>query len=203
MIGGDPLLHSQFDKLIDIFMDKVPRERRGLWTSDFRGRETELRKIFSYVNYNPHTEKVLHTPDLCASKDIIKDPVERRKYIDNCWLAEKWSPSITPKGVYRCEVMGAMDLALNYDLGLPLSLNWWVRPMEHFEKQIETFCNLCGVCLPLEAREDKEETDDVTKSAGKFCAIKKRPYILHDPKDIKFTDDKEPYRYIDRMKTKE
>ena len=131
------------------------------------------------------------------------EAVERRHFIDNCWLADKWSPSITPKGVYRCEVMGSMDMALNLNLGLNLSLNWWARPLSHFETQIDAFCNLCGVCLNLPAREDTDETDDVTLSnVGNYLHRKNRKQCIHESHSFncKIGEDSQPYRYIERMK---
>lgn len=208
MIGGDPTLHSKFDELVEIFKSKVEKPRRGLWTSNFRGKEEQIREDFGYINYNPHKELVMHQPVLCCSKDIIPDPVERRKYIDSCWLSRIWSPSITPKGAYRCEVAGCMDMILDYNLGVNLSLNWWARPLQHFEDQIKTFCDLCSICIPLEERQDKEETDDMTDSAVKLFWPKaqklNRLYRLHNSEEIKIKtkDGWQPYRYLVSMRDK-
>ena len=164
IIGGNPLLHPQVDEFVDYMSSKISKEKMGLWTSNFYDKEKLAKETFGFINYNTHVTRVFHQPVLCASKDLVKDPVVRNNLINSCWVAEKWSPSITPKGCYRCEVMGALDMALNYNLGLPIEPEWYNKPLADFQKQISTFCQICSVCIPLKGRRDKEGKDDISQS---------------------------------------
>jgi hypothetical protein len=209
LIGGDPVLHSSFEEMTELFKRRFPnKEQRGLWTADFKGKEDYCRENYGYINYNPHSEVVMHQPVLCCIKDIIEDKKERDKYISDCWLADKWSPSITPKGVYRCEVMGAMDMAAGCNLGLPIEDEWYNRPLEDFQKQIDTFCHLCSISVPLMERVDKDNIDDITISAKDVFKdsprIKKGDYELHSENSltVKNKDGWQPFKYLVRMRNK-
>ena len=127
LIGGNTALHPQIKEFTEYFVEKIPKKER-----EASGHQTSFAKKnhtsnYGVVYFNSHDQKVVHQPILCASKDIVKDKAARDKLISACWLAEQWSPSITPKGCYRCEVMGAFDMALNYNLGLPIEPGWWDR----------------------------------------------------------------------------
>jgi len=169
VIGGNPALHPEFGEILDRLEATVPKERRGIWISTFgkdKQFEPRVRGMCdpNHIYFNDHLKPNKHQPILVASKDVIHDPIERARLIDNCWLADKWSPSINPKGCYRCEVMGAFDMALDLNLGLPVEDGWWKRPLHDFKQQVETFCNRCGQCVPMDRRIDAEEKDDVSPS---------------------------------------
>jgi hypothetical protein len=207
LIGGDPLLHTKFEDLTEIFKQKVPdKSKRGLWTSNFRDKEKYCRNDYGYINFNNHKEDVRHTPNMCSICDIVKDKNEMMKYINDCWLADKWSPSITPKGVYRCEVQGAMDMVLNKNLGLPIEKGWFNRPLKDFENQINELCPLCSISIPLQDRSDKDVIDDITPTALKVFKdspkIKSGKYKLHEPLELKLKtkDGWRPYKYFVRMR---
>ena len=184
IIGGNPMLHPNIFEMIGYLQFKVNRDQRGIWISTFGndGRiEGVIREVFTgqHIYYNDHNKTNWHQPLLVASKDLVPDPVERQRYIDNCWLAEMWSPSITPNGCYRCEVMGALDNALNLNLGLPVESGWWKKPLCDFEHQVEAFCHRCGLCVPMERRMDSDQVDDFSES-NKDIAIPERskPYDI-------------------------
>lgn len=165
IIGGNPIHHSRFPELAEYVRLKIGEKgKRGLWISSYGKYEQLIKDVFGYINFNDHKEIVEHQPVLCALEDIIPDESLRRKLIDNCWVADIWSPSVTPKGVYRCEVMGSMDMALNYNLGLPIQADWHKRPIEDFQEQINAFCNICSCCVPMQGRLDKDGIDDITPS---------------------------------------
>jgi hypothetical protein len=190
IIGGNPILHPQIEEFTEYIASKIlNKEKRGIWTSNFFGKEGLVRNNFGVVYYNPHTELVLHQPILCASRDLIKDEATRDNLISSCWLAEQWSPSITPKGCYRCEVMGAFDMALGYNLGLPIEYGWWTKPLSDFQKQISTFCQICSACIPLDPRRDREQKDDISTSNletfRNSSRIKNGQYVLINEKSFK------------------
>ncbi len=201
LIGGNTTLHPRIREFTEYFVSKIPqKERRGIWTSNFFDKE-DLRKDYGVIYYNPHKGKVVHQPILCASKDLIKDKVTRDKLISSCWLAEQWSPSITPKGCYRCEVMGCFDMVLGYNLGLPIEPGWWNRPLSDFKKQISTFCEICSACIPLKGRRDRDGKDDISASNVELFKnsprIKGGRYVIFDEAKFKPEDMRkwEPQRY--------
>jgi len=193
LIGGNTTLHPQIEEFTRYFVSKIPeKERRGIWTSNFFGKEEFIRKNYGVIYYNPHSEVVVHQPILCASKDLVKDQATRDNLISSCWLAEQWSPSITPKGCYRCEVMGSFDMALGYDLGLPIENDWWNKPLSDFQKQISTFCQICSIGIPLKGRRDREGRDDISASNLQLFKesprIKNGQYVLFDEKKVANAD---------------
>jgi hypothetical protein len=182
------------------------KNRLGFWVSKFFTKEKEdyIRANYGYINYNPHAEPVEHSAVLVSSKSIIPDPVERRKVQDKCWLQDKWSGSITPKGLYHCEVAGSLDMILNYNLGKNISD--WDKPIEYFEDQITTFCDICGVCMSLKGKMDKERIDIMTpdnielfKQVGS-PRILRNEYEVFDINKAEYSND--PWKYIVSMKEK-
>lgn len=198
IIGGEPTLNPMWRSMLIYLNKAVGKDRTGFWTC--RADDLDfIRERAGYVNYNPHTDKVSHSPVLVASGEIISDTAEREKAISNCWLAEKWSPGITEKGLYRCEVMGAMDMILNKNLGVdPIH---WDKDMEFFKHQVDYFCNKCGVCLNLKGRVDAERVDDISrKNYDLFLEagsprIKQEHYNLVELDNLP-TAEKEPWKYI-------
>jgi hypothetical protein len=204
IIGGNPVLHRDFYKFSEYFKKRIPNKtKRGLWTSGGPSYE-KIRKYcedsFSYINFNSHKIPSKHQPLLINPKDIIKESSRRKDYIDNCWLAEKWSPSINPKGCYRCEVMGAFDMVLNKNLGLPITKNWWKKPLSTFSKQISSFCVNCSIPIPLPARNDYEQIDDISQLNLELFKnsprIKCKRYCLRDDKILmQQNSDWKPEKY--------
>lgn len=168
MIGGEPLIHPEFRELVAVLRETIPnREHRGLWTG-LRWQRTKyaslIQETFGYVNNNQHNTDCVHSPVLVSISDVIADPEERRRIIDNCWLQRMWSGTITPKGFFFCEVAGAMDLLFDGPGGLPVEPGCWRRPIADFGDQIERWCNRCGVPLNLQGRRDSEDVDDISQS---------------------------------------
>ena len=227
MIGGEPLLHPQFPELAELFIKHVPDVHfRGLWTSlpwdkyvhpkygpalphvvrligDHRGLiggTSDPAKKRGWLNWNMHLDQmnVYHQPLLVASKDVVPDEQERWELIENCWLQQKWSSTITPKGFFFCEVAGHMDMVFNGPGGFPLEPSVWKgdlyferdennipRPKGKFAKQVKNACENCGACVPMQGRRDWDETDDVSQSNLDRLVqidsprIKRGDFVLH------------------------
>lgn len=202
ILGGEPLLHPQFSEIMDAIVEAIPEKRyRGLWTG-LKWERTQyanaIRGAFGYINNNRHTSQCLHSPVLVAISDVIKDERKRMQAIDDCWLQKMWSGTITPKGLFFCEVAGAMDMVFNGPGGLSVEPDCWRRPLRDFQSQIDRWCGRCGIPLNLRGREDNEQIDDVTESnlvlLKNSPRIKANQYRLYDSTQRITTV--EPWRYL-------
>ena len=168
MIGGEPLLHPDFEKFVKIMHELIPHpSQRGLWTGlDWRNTKYAniIQKTFKYINENRHDKKCVHSPVLVSISDVLCFKHQRDVLIDNCWLQRLWSGSITPKGYFFCEVAGALDMVFNGPGGLPIEPGCWNRPLSDFQDQIDRWCHRCGISMNLEGRLDSDELDDVSSS---------------------------------------
>lgn len=145
-----------------------------------------------YINWNMHLPimKVKHQPILVASEDVVPDVVKRWQLISQCWVQEQWSSSITPKGFFFCEVAAAFDMIFKGPGGLPLTPESWQHPL-HFEsngdyltpvgpyaEQILRWCERCGASVPMKARRDAENVDDISPSNFIPLLSLKSPRVL-------------------------
>jgi len=168
IIGGEPLLHPQFDDLCEIFQEVVPdRSRRALWTG-LPWRQSEhanvIRHTFGYMNLNLHNPPSKHQPILVAIQDVIQNKEEMWRWINDCWVQRIWSSTINPRGFYFCEVAAALADIFDGPDGLPVTPGCWRRDLADFRYQIEWACPRCGCALPLPARTDLEHQDDATQT---------------------------------------
>jgi hypothetical protein len=170
VIGGEPLLHPRLTHLCEIMREVIPqRNHRGLWTGlDWEKNHYAdvIRKTFGYVNENFHSDEhpSFHQPVLVAIKDVIHDSDAMWRYIDQCWVQRVWSSTITPRGFYFCEVAAALSGVLHGPEGLAVDVSCWKRRLADFRYQIDWACPRCGCALPLPARRDSEERDDVSST---------------------------------------
>ena len=175
IIGGEPTLSPWFDDYVNIIEALVPkRSQRGLWTC--RKLSPRCRDVFGYVNLNDHKGTVKHQPVLVASKDVVTDTEARYKLQDNCWVQREWASSITPRGLFFCEVAASFDMLCNGPGGR--DPQDWIMNVEGFNSQFE-WCERCGCCLPLPPRDDSEETDDVSES-NIPSLLENRKYAVSD-----------------------
>lgn len=159
LIGGEPILHPQFEDICLILKDelKVPREKLGLWTCGgprFEKYKKLIGEVFGFLAYNEHNElqkrACLHQPSTVAIDDVIEDKEYKRNLIDECWLQRTWCPSISPKGCFFCEVACALDVILDGPGGWPITPDWWRKEPKDFQDQVERYCKYCGMAVPLE-----------------------------------------------------
>jgi hypothetical protein len=164
--------------------------------------------------------RVHHQPMLVSVSEFVPDEKRRWELIEDCWVQKHWSPSMTTKGAFFCEVAAAFDMVFQGPGGLPLEPGWWrgditfvrdengvPRPQGPFKEQIERWCTRCGACLPMPSRLDSENRDDISPS--NFVAlselgsprIKRGEVVLHDPATEEYCEEKHrdgwtPNRYI-------
>jgi hypothetical protein len=171
IMGGEPLLHPEFERLCDYALSKIPREQLGLWTCLPRGGEKHREVIcrtFGNIFINDHGRgDIYHHPFLVAARDAIPDAAALFNVADRCFFQRAWSASINPRGAYFCEM--AASLATLYPdkpSGWPAEPGWWQRTPKDYTSQVEEFCPWCGGALFLGRRPSVEdELYDASRSS--------------------------------------
>ena len=173
-MGGEPTLHPQFEEICKIIQEKIPdKNRRGLWTDGFNWKRYEkiIRETFPIENivYNDHStdDKGYHQQLLIASDEIIEDKKLMWELIDNCWIQKRWSPSITPKGCFFCEVAAALDILFDGPGGWPIEQGWWNKTPEQFQEQVKRYCLMCSATIPLNIKSSHSNYDFVSTMNAK------------------------------------
>ena len=191
IIGGEPTLHPQFTELVDAIEELVPdRKHRGLWTSlgpIYREHQARCGEVFGFQNKNAHDKPCWHQPVAVAARELMDDTRAMWKLIWDCWLQTHWCGSITPRGVYFCEVAATWDLLLRPEaesLALPVTDHFWNRSMIDFHPQMKAYCPLCGLAMPLPRRRDTDRRDDITPGNLKLLT----DALGHEPQDVVLFD---------------
>jgi hypothetical protein len=204
MIGGEPLLHPQFEQLCGEML-ALPLHARGLWTGlDWKRTRWAglIQSTFGqgYINNNQHSTPCFHQPVLAASCDLVPDVDERARLIARCPMQAEWASNITRRGFFFCEVAGALADVLPGPPGLPLAAGVWRAPLAAFGAQIDYYCQHCGVCIPLQGRRDAEETDDISRSNLELLTASPRVqaggYVVATPENVRTRDGWRPCRYL-------
>lgn len=204
IMGGEPLLHQDFEAICDYLHSKLPPSRCGLWTclpAGFEKYREVITRTFGHIFINDHTRNdVLHCPVLVASKEVITNEAQNWLSNWNCWVQNTWSASINPNGAFFCEVAASMSLAFNIKVGWKVEPGWWLRTPLHYIEQARHFCPNCGCAVPLEKRSSTDIIDDISKGNYERLKdyspkIKARKYKLHDLKLVK--DDRQMAAYKD------
>jgi hypothetical protein len=208
LIGGEPFMHPQFETLVDIMMQEIPdRAHRGLWTGVPMDEDRKMwaDERFAYVNHNVHVPPCSHQPVLVGSSELVKDRGERRKWVENCWVNARWSPTITTRGCYFCEVAAALDAALGLGIAKTVRPGWWREDLSFFNSQIAACCHRCGIAMPMPARLDNERKDDISPDNLELlrqawgAKLPDRKFELFDCQGYdpeKFVKGWMPYRYM-------
>ena len=152
-MGGEPTMHPQFVEICGLFSKYFPKSQRGLFTAGGKFYEKHKALIddtFGIIQFNNHENVGVHQPILVASEDIIKDERLRNELIDKCWIQTLWSPSITPRGAFFCEVAGAIDNLFDGPRGFPIEPGWWKRDIPQCRGQRDEFCKSCSAAVPME-----------------------------------------------------
>lgn len=152
IMGGEPLMHPDFQHICRLVREMVPPDKRFLWTSGYNWDKyrKDVRKTFGgNVHFNNHRDTTQkHHPMLLGIRDVIKDQELIRQLVDDCWVNQRWSASINPKGAFFCEIAAAMDVLFEGPGGHPVAQGWWSEDPDAFRDQIERYCYRCGACVP-------------------------------------------------------
>ena len=106
-----------------------------------------------YITYNDHTAPGKHQPLLVAIDDVVEDKELADELINNCWVQEQWSASITPMWFF-CEVAASLDYLLDGPGGVPIEKGWWKQSLDAFKNQMATSCRKCSAPIPLPHESD-------------------------------------------------
>ena len=120
-----------------------------------------IQDVFNYQCLNDHSHECFHQPVLVSRHDLKIEDDDWKKLRDNCWIQNKWSATITPKGCFFCEIAGALDMLFCGPGGWPIEKGWWKRTPEDFKDQLH-WCEICGLALNTCSRDANEEIDDVS-----------------------------------------
>lgn len=150
--GGEPTLHPNFVEICKLYKRYFPKNQCALYTSggkDYLKYENIIKQTFEIILLNDHKKKENHQPIMIAIEEVIDDISLRNKLIENCWLQQQWSPIITLKGAFFCEVAATFDLLFNGPGGYPIESGWWNKSPEDFKDQKERYCKYCSVAIPM------------------------------------------------------
>ena len=172
IIGGEPLLHPEFSQMCELILNSFPPEKMGLWTSggkNYKALLPLINQTFGLVAYNEHNEEQLktckHQPLTVAIKDVIEDESVRKTLIDDCWVQRTWCATINHFGAYFCEVAAAQDVLLNDGRNAwSVTPGWWKREPGQFKEQVDSFCDNCGMAIPMERELIKTKTEKFSPS---------------------------------------
>ena len=204
VMGGEPTLHPDFERMVDYYASVIgSRDRsrraqeplidfsqyrteelssveckRGLWTSlgagYYRNYE-QIQEVFDYQCINDHANPGLHQALLITRRELGIPDEEWFALRDACWVQNLWSSCITPKGAFFCEVAGALDRLFDGPGGWPVEPEWWRRKPEDFGDQLQ-WCEWCGAALQSPRRQANDEIDDVSP------VLLKKLQEVHSPK---------------------
>lgn len=206
MMGGEPLLHPDFEKMCKYLHSKIPPERCGLWTcfpAGFEHYREVIVETFGNIFLNDHTrDDVMHSPVLVSSNELPLEEWQKWFAIDSCWAQMSWSASINPYGAYFCEIAASLAMLLGkthdengVEIAWKVEPGWWTRVPMHFTHQIKEFCGLCGLAMPLKKRASVDGIDDISpkmleRIKNTSPKIKAGKYQAHD---LQLMRDDRPY----------
>lgn len=138
--------------------------QRGLWSimgKRYYEHFELIQETFGYQVVNDHASPSDHAALLITRKELGIPDDEWVKMRDACWIQNRWSASIHPKGAFFCEVAAALDATFDGPGGWPIEPGWWKRKPEDFKEQLK-YCEMCSACLKVPTRDANQETDDVS-----------------------------------------
>ena len=189
LIGGEVLLVPWFAEQARYLRSNFPREQLGLWSVFPHGEKyVKHREVicecFGNILLNDHSvPNIMHAPMLVAAGEYFETKEELYAASWNCWVQNSWSPGITPKGAFFCEVAAELDQLFDGPGGWDISEpRWWLRTPKDYTEQIERWCSKCGGCLPLARRSSQDNRCDV--SEGNYEALKGRSRKVDNDKVI-------------------
>jgi hypothetical protein len=177
IMGGEPLLHPDFEKFCNYLLSKIPKEQLGLWTSLPKGYEKHRNVIvdtFKHIFINDHSRTdIYHAPVLVGIEEVVPDKNIMWAAINHCWAQESWSASINPKGAFFCEIAASMSILFEEGDAWKTEPGWWYRIPKDFTKQMEHYCPRCGLAAPLKMRSSIENITDISPKNMKRLKLNK------------------------------
>lgn len=185
IIGGEPLLHPDFEQICHEIQKRFPASKMGLWTSgpsQFKKYKPLIDQTFAFLAYNEHNEEQVnvckHQPITIAIKDVIKDEELRKTLIDDCWVQRTWCATINHFGAYFCECAAAQDVLFNEGANAwPVTPDWWRKEPSQFQDQVGKLCDNCGMCIPMERELIRNKREKVSKTILSWMQTKKLSLI--------------------------
>lgn len=191
IMGGEPLIHPEFEQISRVLQEYFPKERCGLWTCLPKGKEYHAQTIcdvYGNIFLNDHTrDDVLHHPVLVSADELVSFKPDMWYLIDKCWVQNCWSACINPRGAFFCEVAGALAMTLEEGEGWKVENGWtWKTPIDYVD-QMRRYCTQCGCAMPVMKRFSVEGIDDISpimyeKLKDKSPKLKRGAYKIHDLK---------------------
>lgn len=160
IMGGEPALHPKFRDVLALVREAIPdKDRREFWTSGWKWAEyhDDIMETFHphRIAYNDHSQSDgKHQPVAVAIREVIDDEALMWELIDACPFQAAWSPAVTDRGAYFCEIAAAQDRAMDGPGGWKVEPGWWNKAPGQFRDQVEAFCPNCSGCLPMPALSD-------------------------------------------------
>ena len=142
---------------------------------------------------NDHSNPSFHQPILISRKDLGIDDITFARLRDNCWLQNFWSASITPKGVFFCEIAGTLDILFDGPGGKPIEPGWWNKDLSNYTDQFH-WCDFCGMALKTYSRNANDGVDDASPTLYEYLRRIQTPKFrqngvrLFDP-SAKYNED--------------
>ncbi len=174
LMGGEPLLHPEFEKFARYAAEILGPENIGLWSCFPKFSEEKMRHLGEVIGDctgavfpNSHEKNdVVHAPFLVSIEECI-DPRDMWFLIEHCWAWQSWSASINMHGAFFCEIGAAMAALFNDpETAWPIEPQWWARTPIDYVDQMRKWCPKCGGALcgpmPAEGRYSNEIIDDVS-----------------------------------------
>lgn len=152
IIGGEPLLHSQFGEVCDLLLKYGDKGRYGLWTSinPNTGKFSEkIHNTFGFIAFNEHNpaqkQVCKHQPLTLALRDMVENEALRNELTEQCYFRLKWCSTVNHAGAFHCEI--AASIAYLFGIkGWDVTEGWWNKDWN----EQRYLCDLCGGCIPQE-----------------------------------------------------
>jgi hypothetical protein len=203
IIGGEPLLVPWAADQFRYMRSKFPREQLGLWSTflcegqKYKDLAPVICETFGNILLNDHTlPTTMHAPVLMASGEFFADPKDVYLAAESCWVQNSWSPGITNKGAFFCEVAGELDQLFDGPGGWDVSEpGWWKKTPKDYAEQIERSCSKCGCAVPFKRRCSRDDKCDVSEGMmellrGKSRKVDSGQVYVHKTADLhNYIDD--------------
>jgi len=160
LIGGEPTLHPQFFKVLDIikrYKDNYPNCFIEVWTNGYGTKVNEiLAKIPSWVRV-VNTAKTPKKNLKFHSYNIAPVDLKKYKYADftkGCWVTEICGIALSQYGYYPCGSGAAVDRVFGFDIGIKKLSEVNNSTLRN---QMNLVCKYCGHFKETPPKVEEEE----------------------------------------------